>query len=315
MALFENISNVVSTVSNTIGSGLSGATNSLGKAGVNLSDLSNPVGLLSKLRSASIPVGGEAAGIANIATAIFGGANGNDWRVRISMPTNFKSSSILQPLLETNGLVFPFTPTINITGTAAYSVESLTHSNYPFISYTSSEPDQISISGTFFIEDGRQAAYWAAVVHFLRSVTKMATGNTPNQGTPPPICRLSGYGDHVFPNVPVVVKSFGVDLPSDVDYIAIDANAAGAGLPGLAQSALGAISQAGGTIGNLASALNTGIGLANSLGGGGAVKGWAPTKSTISVTVQPIYSRESVKQFSLQSFVNGSYLSSGKGYV
>lgn len=315
MALFESISNVVSTVSNTLGSGLSGINNSLGRAGVNLSDLSNPVGLLSKLRSSSIPVGAEALNTANIANAVFGNANGNDWRVRISMPSSFGSSSILQPLLETNGLVFPFTPTINITGSAAYSVESLTHSNYPFISYTATEPDQIAITGSFFVEDGRQAAYWAAVVHFLRSVTKMASGDTPNQGTPPPICRLSGYGEHVFPNVPVVVKSYTVDLPADVDYIAIDANAAGAGFPSLAQSALGAISQAGGTLGNLASSLNTGIGIVNSLSRGSAAKGWVPVKSTVSVTLQPIYSRESVKQFSLQQFVNGSYLSSGKGYL
>jgi hypothetical protein len=315
MALFESISNVASTVSNTLGSGLSGINNSLGRAGVNLSDLSNPVGLLSKLRSASLPVGAEASNIANIAGAVFGSSNGNDWRVRISMPSSFGGSSILQPLLETNGLVFPFTPTISLTGSASYSVESLTHSNYPFVSYTSTEPDQISINGTFYIEDGRQAAYWAAAVHFLRSVTKMASGNTPNQGTPPPICRLNGYGEHVFPNVPVIIKSFTVDLPADVDYIAIDANAAGAGFPSLAQSALGAISQAGGTLGNLASALNTGIGVANSLSGGASAKGWVPTRSTISVTLQPIYSRESIKQFSLQNFVNGSYLSSGKGYL
>ena len=38
-------------------------------------------------------------------------------------------------------------------------------------------------------------------------------------GAPPPIVKLTGYGDFVFPNVPVVIRNFTVDLPADVDYI------------------------------------------------------------------------------------------------
>jgi len=47
----------------------------------------------------------------------------------------------------------------------------------------------------------------------------MAYGSTSNQGAPPPIILLNGYGDYVFKNVPCVIQSFSVDLPTDVDYI------------------------------------------------------------------------------------------------
>ena len=32
--------------------------------------------------------------------------------------------------------------------------------------------------------------------------------------------KLNGYGDYVFNNVPVVITTFTVDMPSEVDYIA-----------------------------------------------------------------------------------------------
>jgi len=42
---------------------------------------------------------------------------------------------------------------------------------------------------------------------------------------------------------------------------------------------------------------------------------WAPTRSTISVTLQPAYSRNSVNQFSLQKFAKGEYLNNGPGFI
>jgi hypothetical protein len=35
---------------------------------------------------------------------------------------------------------------------------------------------------------------------------------------------------------------------------------------------------------------------------------WAPVKSTITVTVQPLYSREQVRNFSLDRFIKGDYV-------
>ena len=42
---------------------------------------------------------------------------------------------------------------------------------------------------------------------------------------------------------------------------------------------------------------------------------WVPVRSTINVTVQPLYSREQVRQFSLDSFVKGEYVFKGSGYL
>jgi hypothetical protein len=38
-------------------------------------------------------------------------------------------------------------------------------------------------------------------------------------GNPPVICQLTGYGANIFNSVPVIIKSFSVDLKDDVNYV------------------------------------------------------------------------------------------------
>ena len=208
----------------------------------------------------------------------------NDWRVKLSIPSTFGAPEILAPLVETNGLVFPYTPTILIQHTANYDALSPTHSNYPFPQYQNSQVEDLVITGDFFCENAKEAQYWTAMVHYLRSATKMNYGTDSDAGAPPPIVKLTGYGDFVFPNVPVVIRNFTVDLPADVDYIktqiiddvSINDGTVNVEIPGKA--------------------------------------GWAPVQSQVSITVTPIYSRAKTSQFSLNSFVNGDYLGgSGNG--
>ena len=208
----------------------------------------------------------------------------NDWRVKLSIPSTFGAPKILDPLVETNGLVFPYTPTILIQHTANYDALSPTHSNYPFPQYQNSQVEDLVITGDFFCENAKEAQYWTAMVHYLRSATKMNYGTDSDAGAPPPIVKLTGYGDFVFPNVPVVIRNFTVDLPADVDYIktqiiddvSINDGTVNVEIPGKA--------------------------------------GWAPVQSQVSITVTPIYSRAKTSQFSLNSFVNGDYLGgSGNG--
>ena len=197
----------------------------------------------------------------------------SDWRVRLSFPAgnpNFATSGILAPLVETNNsMIFPYTPTINISHTASYNSLSPAHSNYQFLSYENSRVDNITISGEFLVETPAEAAYWIGAKHFLQTITKMHYGDTLNSGSPPPIVKLNGYGSHVFDSVPVVVTAFTVDLPNDVDYI--QANVSGTA--------------------------------------------YAPTKSTFNVTCQVVYSREKIRQFSLDKFVNGDYIFNGDGFI
>jgi hypothetical protein len=204
-------------------------------------------------------------------------SNGTDWRVKLSLPEMFayKYSNILWPLAQSgNALVFPFTPQINFTHSAQYNTLDTVHSNYPFLAYEHSKVEQISITADFYCENSQDAAYWMAAVHYLRSVTKMSYGDSSDAGQPPPVVKLNGYGAYVFENVPVVIKSFSMDLPKDVDYI---------GTP-----------------------VNDGGDLE------GAPLTYAPTKSTFNITLMPIYSRTQVRKFSLDSFVSGKYITDGE---
>jgi hypothetical protein len=47
----------------------------------------------------------------------------------------------------------------------------------------------------------------------------MFYGTGPNAGNPPVICKLTGYGTSVFNSVPVIIKSFQIDLKDDVNYV------------------------------------------------------------------------------------------------
>jgi hypothetical protein len=149
--------------------------------------------------------------------------NTNDWRVSLSVPDVIKTSPLFQPFRETNNkLVFPFNPTILFGNTANYSSITPVHTNYPYYAYENSQVDSITIAGEYFSQNDTDARYWIAVLHFLRTMTKMFYGGGANSGTPPLLTRLNGYGKHVLNNIPCVVNTFSIDLPSDVDYIQVD---------------------------------------------------------------------------------------------
>ena len=146
-----------------------------------------------------------------------------DWRVSLQVPNVISQDSpVLEPLTQPgsdNRMIFPFTPTIILGHSANYSTITPTHSNYPFYAYQNSQVDTITINGDFFTENEDDARYWLACIHFLRTMTKMFYGDSANNGKPPPMSRLNGYGKYVMNNVPVLITSFTTDLPADVDYI------------------------------------------------------------------------------------------------
>lgn len=157
-----------------------------------------------------------------------------DWRVRISVPPkspfgdfaeSFKDdlgqdvASVLAPLKNTNGVVFPYTPNIQISHSANYSPLSPTHSNYQSYFYNNSQVSSITITADFTAQNEEQARYVLAAIYFFRAATKMFYGQGANQGNPPPILYLDGYGSYYLPHVPVVVSNFSHSMPSDVDYI------------------------------------------------------------------------------------------------
>jgi hypothetical protein len=335
--LASKLGTAVSTANNALSTVKSVANTASNLAGA-LNNLSNPAALISSLRSLNLPKGGEAgAKLANAAAAFGGDDANNDWRVRLSVPPAFSSSPVLAPLRSAGGLVFPYTPSITISGSALYDEQSMTHQNYQFVYYQNSKAEQIQVVAPFNVEDETQALYWLAAIHMLRSATKMFTGDDPQAGNPPPLLRLNGYGDYVFKNVPVVVKSFSVDLPQDVDYINTSvASAISAAGPGGILGTIAGVSSTATQLAGLAGALGKNkvaerLGKAGAIGGaiagigkllsGASLPGggplsiegnsWVPTKSTVNVTLQPIYSRESMRQFSLKKFVEGGYVKGG----
>jgi len=197
-----------------------------------------------------------------------------DWRVKLSVPPNYEEllkgeESLMTPVIDTGGLVFPYTPNIYIAYTANYDKLAPTHSNYPFPIYQNSSVDQFVITGTFTVENAQEGKYWIAANQYLRSVTKMAYGEqSSNTGAPPPVVKLNGYGDYIFKNVPVVIEQYTITLPEDVDYLQVPEGPQGS---------------------------------------------YVPTRSEISVTVFPTYSRNAVNNFSLNKFVKGEYIQQGQG--
>jgi hypothetical protein len=225
------------------------------------------------------PAGAENDSV-NASTARFANTDklSSDWRVKISVPylSTFRSSEILRPLAATDyQVVFPLVPQISLVTSAAYGEMAPIHNNYPFPVYQHSRTEDINVAGEFPVQTPQDAAYWLAVCHFGRSITKMAYGETSNKGSPPPLCKLNGYGDYVLNNVPVVCTSFTIELPNNVDYIETNV----APLPG---------DFAGKTQ-------------------------YVPTSSILNFTLKPTYSRSKVEQFSFDKFVAGQL--SDEGYI
>lgn len=151
-----------------------------------------------------------------------------DWRVRLSLGVNsnyfYNSSdnkSILAPLKATNGVVFPYTPQISVSYSAKYDSNNPAHSNFNISQYQYSQVEDITISCDFTAQSTPEANYVLAVIHFLRSSTKMFYGKDtdPIAGTPPPIVYLTGLGQYQFNGHPMVITGFTYSLPNDVDYI------------------------------------------------------------------------------------------------
>ena len=104
----------------------------------------------------------------------------------------------------------------------------------------------------------------------------MFFGNDAMAGNPPPIVYLNGYGQYYLPNVPCVVTSFSHTMPDSVDYMDIPE-------PGLTYNP------------NFTNPVLNSTRL--------------PTTSTLTLTLQPVYSRLAQSQkFSLNDFARGALI-------
>jgi len=279
-----------------------------------------------------------------------------DWRVRLSLAPgstylyNDGSNELLAPLRTTNGVIFPYTPSIQVQYGANYQSTELTHSNYKFFQYENSYVDNILIGCDFTAQDGDEGKYLLSVIHFFRSATKMFYGQdlNPKPGTPPPMCFLYGLGEFQFNAHPLAITGFNYNLPSDVDYIRVGSTVPSA--DGLEEvtitgkrdpktSSKPAITKTWGQaaqdfilnrLGTGAAALGNAIGLKLQPGGALNPPSWVqsgfkpagfnqvsnptyvPTKINLQITCIPIMSRyETSNVFSLKDYANGNLI---RGY-
>jgi hypothetical protein len=269
--------------------------------------------------ASGLPPGGEPPGATGDTQVAFQGVNDatpsaadSDWRVRISLAdganifyksTGSDQNELMRPLIETNGVIWPYTPAITVTHSATYNQTNLTHSNYNPSFYHHSDVSDISISGEFTVQSQDEGRYLMAAVYFFRAATKMFFGQGANVGNPPPIVFLDGYGSHYFPHVPCVITSFAHTLPADVDYISVDITSS--------------------------EMVTTSVGPARNISNNGSISSGrtrelktvttstrVPTMSTIAVTVKPMYSRKNLHdRFNLDRFAAGLLLADRKnGY-
>lgn len=250
-----------------------------------------------------------------------------DWRVRLQLAPGAQylykdpEPGILAPLFETDGVIFPYTPTIETSYAATYDKYDLTHSNYRGYFYKNSAVNDINIRGTFTAQDTAEAEYMLAVIHFFRSVTRMFYGQDALRGAPPPLVYLSGFGQYQFNEHPCLVSNFSYSLPNEVDYIrawapnnygnlfsqraktggistnplsAALSRLTAAGVPKGAEPSAPGPSPIAQNVNNLTEAT------------------YVPTKIEINITLLPTNTRSQVsQQFSVKEFANGNLLKGG----
>lgn len=130
------------------------------------------------------------------------------------------NASIMRPLLEDGGIIFDYTPNISVTYNATYTDMDIAHSNYQYQSYSKGNFSELILKVDMTSETTEQADKTLAIIHFLRTYTKMNFGVQDElRGLPPRILRLYAYGDYMFNNVPVVVRSFNLAFEENIDYV------------------------------------------------------------------------------------------------
>ena len=168
-----------------------------------------------------------------------------DYRAKIQpMGKDFKSmehilgpkssDNILRPLWDTQGLMFPYTPMIQVQhANVNYGNYELAHTNYDYFAYQKTSSPTATVTGVFGAHTQVEAEYMMAAIHFLRVVTKSNFGlSDDNRGTPPPKLAFSAYGDAMFNRTPVYIRTVAFGLDQDVDYVPVKQSMSTAVRPG-----------------------------------------------------------------------------------
>jgi len=266
----------------------------------------------------------EASGVKN--------ADG-DWRIKLRLAPQatylYKDANpgILAPLAVTDGIIFPYTPTIDIQYRAEYTNYSPTHSNYMHYFYKGSSVQTVQMVAEFTAQDTVEAEYLLACIHFLKSCSKMFYGQDAQRGSPPPLVYLTGLGEYQFNEAPCAITEFNYNLPNDVNYIRARSRHINRDDQLQFQKPLASSV----TNGNFSAINRLKTAVTNALGGSSeplqvgaqpfkpspgnlGTKGatYVPTKMSMTINFLPIISRQAASQtFSLKEYANGNLIKKG----
>lgn len=156
-----------------------------------------------------------------------------DWRARLRPKkggeTKFYSAGeseyLMQPIRESGGMVWQYTPTIYLSATAEYDQKLMQGMNYPINTFISGRPPDLPVQADFTANNEYEARYLLAIMTFLRVATKAYFGDAAvaakDYGTPPPVMIFEYLGDHGFNKVPVVMTNYQMSLADDCDYVPV----------------------------------------------------------------------------------------------
>lgn len=260
-----------------------------------------------RLQKAGLQADGSAisAGQSGAAPIIGFDRSGEEWRVRVSVnpgaPILYRDPNpgVMASLRETDGVIFPYVPQVTVAYQARYGSQPLTHTNYTNYFYEASEVQAIQISGEFSVQNDFDAQYLLGVLYFFRAATKMFYGSSGiYQGSPPPILYLDGYGAHYLPHVPCILTQFSHTMPNDVDYIETRYQSKSMTTTTIdSATKLPTTKTGSGTITTQTAELPAMTRL--------------PTMSTISISLQPVYSRAKQREFDFSAFARGDMITKG----
>lgn len=215
------------------------------------------------------------AGVVNIKDSK-GNIKKEDLRVKIRVPVLDylgweTTNGPGEELLNLGGIIFPYTPSISYEHKADYSSVNPLHSNFTQYFYKNSSITPITISGKFTVQNEQDAGIYLATVHLLRALTKMRSGGI-----------QTGDPDSGSPPPVCRLDAYGdfmlKNIPVVISTFKLE-------LPeGIDYFVLGK--------------KNSGIYKLASV----------PTSSTISVTCNPVYSRNEMQKFSVTGWLRNADL-------
>ncbi len=127
----------------------------------------------------------------------------------------------LWPIFKTNGLIFPYNPTISENVSVNYDTVELTHTNESYHNYKNTSNVRINLGNAVWTCDTFDNAIYAlSALHFFRAYSQMDFGSN-KSGRPPSPMWFSAYGSYAFHRVPVLMEKADWSFPNDVDYVGI----------------------------------------------------------------------------------------------